>query len=39
VAIVAVNYEDGKIIWQKTATYRTDLDPSEYFDCNWEDLK
>ena len=37
VAIVAVNYEDGKIIWQKTATHRTDFDPSEYLDWNWED--
>ena len=32
VAIVAVNYEDGKIICQKTATHRTDFDPSEYID-------
>ena len=37
VAIVAVNYEDRKIIWQKTATHRTDFDPSEYLDWNWED--
>ena len=39
VAIVAVNYEDGKIIWQKTATHRTDFDPSEYLDWNWEDYE
>ena len=39
VAIVAVNYEDGKIIYQKTATHRTDFDPSEYLDWNWEDYE
>ena len=39
VAIVAVNYEAGKIIWQKTATHRTDFDPSEYLDWNWEDYE
>ena len=39
VAIVAVNYEDGKIICQKTATHRTDFDPSEYLDWNWEDYE
>ena len=39
VAIVAVNYEEGKIIWQKTATHRTDFDPSEYLDWNWEDYE
>ena len=39
VAIVAVNYEEEKMIWQKTATHRTDFDPSEYLDWNWEDYE
>ena len=39
VAIVAVNYEEEKIIWHKTATHRTDFDPSEYLDWNWEDYE
>jgi|TARA_E500000081_G_C6097484_1_gene335880 hypothetical protein len=39
VAIVAVNYEEGKIIWQKTATHRTDFDPSEHLDWNWADYE
>ena len=39
VAIVAVNYKEGKIIWQKTATHRTDFDPSEYLYWNWEDCE
>ena len=39
VAIVAVNYEEEKIIWHKTATHSTDFDPSEYLDWNWEDYE
>ena len=39
VGIVAVNYEDGKIIWQKTASHKMDFDPSEYLDWNWEDYE
>ena len=37
--ITVVNYENGKIIAQKTATTPLDFDPSEYFEWKWEDFE